>query len=130
MKDNEKKLEENILELAKLKEDRDKELLTLEYVIGILSIIILLSFTFIAAFLEMSNWLRITLIIAGFIIGLAGLFIALRLEQVAGYYECNKCHHKYVPTYNSVLWAMHMSRTRYMKCPKCNKWSWQKKKTK
>ena len=130
MKDNEKKLEENILELAKLKEDRDKELLTLEYVIGILSIIILLSFTFIAAYLEMSNWLRITLIIAGFIIGLTGLFIALRLEQVAGYYECNKCHRKYVPTYNSVLWAMHIGRTRYMKCPKCNKWSWQKKKTK
>ena len=38
-----------------------------------------------------------------------------------------KCHHKYIPKYSSVLWAMHVNRTRYMKCPKCNQRSWQKK---
>ena len=30
-------------------------------------------------------------------------------------------------TYKSVLFAMHVNRTRYMKCPKCNKRSLQKK---
>ena len=54
-------------------------------------------------------------------------FVALRIEQIAGYYECRKCHHRYVPTYPNVLWAMHIGRTRYMKCPECNKKSWQKK---
>ena len=54
-------------------------------------------------------------------------FFALRIEQIAGYYKCRKCHHKYVPTYNNVLWAMHIGRTRYMKCPECGKKSWQKK---
>ena len=34
MKDNEKKLEENLLEMAKLKEEKDKQLLKLEFVIG------------------------------------------------------------------------------------------------
>ena len=52
---------------------------------------------------------------------------AIRIEQTAGYYECQKCHHKYIPTYSSVLFAMHMNRTRYMKCPKCNQRSWQRK---
>ena len=52
---------------------------------------------------------------------------AIRIEQTAGYYECQKCHHKYIPTFSSVLWAMHINRTRYMKCPKCNQRSWQKK---
>ena len=52
---------------------------------------------------------------------------ALRIEQTAGYYECNKCHYKYVPEYSSVLWAMHINRTRYMKCPKCTKYSWNRK---
>jgi len=52
---------------------------------------------------------------------------AIRIEQTAGYYECQKCHHKYIPKYSSVLWAMHVNRTRYMKCPKCNQRSWQKK---
>lgn len=51
-------------------------------------------------------------------------------QQKAGYYECQKCHHKYIPSYSSVLWAMHINRTRYMKCPKCNQKSWQKKVTK
>jgi NAD-dependent SIR2 family protein deacetylase len=53
--------------------------------------------------------------------------VGIRIEQTAGYYECNKCHEKYVPKYHSVLFAMHFGRTRFMKCPKCNKYSFQKK---
>ena len=87
----------------------------------------LLSLTFIASFLEMADWLRIVLIISGFIPCMIGVLFALRIEQIAGYYECQKCHHKYIPTYSSVLWAMHINRTRYMKCPKCNQRSWNKK---
>lgn len=127
MKNNEKKLEENLLEVAKIKEEQDKELLFLEYVIGILSVIIILSFSFVAAYLEMSDWLRVTMIVFGFVVGLIGIMFALRIEQVAGYYKCNKCKYRYVPTFNSVLWAMHFGRTRYMKCPKCHKYSWQRK---
>jgi len=52
---------------------------------------------------------------------------ALMIEQKAGYYECKKCGHRYVPQYGSVFMAMHMGRTRYMRCPHCGKWSWQKK---
>jgi DNA-directed RNA polymerase subunit RPC12/RpoP len=51
----------------------------------------------------------------------------LKIEQKAGYYECKECGHKYVPEYKSVFGAMHINRTRYMKCPKCDKKSWQKK---
>ena len=29
--------------------------------------------------------------------------------------------------FKSVLWAMHVNRTRYLKCPKCEKKSWNKK---
>ena len=119
--------EKNLLEMVKQKEQSDKRLLSMEIVIGVLSIIILLSLTFVAAFIEMKNWIRILLIIGGFIPAIIGVLFALKIEQTAGYYECSKCHHKYVPTYSSVLWAMHINRTRYMKCPKCNKRSWQKK---
>lgn len=127
MKDNTEKLEENLLEMVKLKEQRDKELLTLEIVIGILSMIILLSLTFIASFIEMENHIRVLLIIIGFVPSMLGLLVALRIEQIAGYYECNKCHYTYIPTFKRVLCAMHVNRTRYMKCPKCGKKSWQKK---
>ena len=127
MENYNKKSEQNMLDMVKQKEEADKKLLSLEILIGILSMIILLGFTFIASFVEMQEWLRILLIVAGLVICMIGIFYAIGIEQTAGYYKCKECGHKYVPTYNSVLWSMHYGRTRYMKCPKCNKRSWQKK---
>ena len=121
------KAEQNLLEMKRQKEESDKRLLTMEIVIGVLSSVLFLVLVFVASFVEMANWLRILLIIIGFVTFIIGLSFAIRIEQVAGYYECQKCHHKYIPTYSSVLWSMHINRTRYMKCPKCNKKSWQKK---
>ena len=122
-----KKAEENLLEMKKLKEESDKRLLTMEIVIGVLSCLILFVLIFVASLVEMSDGLRILLITIGFISFIIAMFFGLKIEQTAGYYECAKCHHKYVPKYSSVFWSMHMGRTRYMKCPKCNKRSWQKK---
>lgn len=127
MKNNEKKLEENLLEMTKLKENKDKELLRLEVVIGYTASITFLIIMFVASYIEMPNWLRVVLIVSALISFIISMCYAIRIEQVAGYYECSKCHHKYVPTYKSVNLAMHMGRTRKMKCPKCGKKSWQKK---
>ena len=119
--------EKNLLEMKKQKEKSDERLLTMEIVIGLLISIIFFALISIASFAEMEDWLRITLIITGFIPFIIMVPFAIRIEQIAGYYECQKCHHKYVPTYSSVLWAMHINRTRYMKCPECKKRSWSKK---
>ncbi len=127
MKDNEKKLEENLLEITRIKEQRDKELLAMEIFISVIVSIIMLACIFIASFINMQYWLRIILIIIGVIPFVIGISYAIRIEQIAGYYECEKCHYKYIPTFKSVFFAMHYGRTRYMKCPKCNKKSWQKK---
>ena len=126
-KDNEKKLEENLLEMVRIKEKQDKELLSLEIFIGIIISIILLTCVFVASFINMPYWLRILLIILGLIPFIIGISYAIKIEQIAGYYECDNCHYKYVPTYKSVLFAIHSGRTRYMKCPKCKQKSWQKK---
>ena len=122
-----KELEKNLLDMVKQKEQADKRLLALEWVIGILSCIVLFAPIFVAALLPMEDWLRLVLVFSGFIPGLIGLVFAMRIEQVAGYYECKHCNHKYVPTSKAMYLAPHMGRTRYMRCPKCNKKSWQKK---
>ena len=75
----------------------------------------------------MDESLRIILVIVGFVIGITGLLFATKIEQTAGYYECKKCGHRYVPKFLSILFPMHINRTRYMKCPHCQKKSWQKK---
>ena len=121
------KLEKQLLEMVKQKEQSDKHLLALEVVIGILSVIILLVPILLAAYLPLSNGHRAALALAGVIPALVGFFFALRIEQVAGYYECKNCSHKYVPDFRSTAIAMHMGRTRYMKCPSCGKRTWQKK---
>ena len=127
MENKNEKTEQLLLDMAKQKEQADKRLLSIEIVVGALSMFSLLSLTFIASFVQMADWLRIVLIILGFIPCMVGIGFALKIEQTAGYYECAKCHYRYVPTFSSVLWAAHVNRTRYMKCPKCNQKSWQKK---
>ena len=127
MNENDKKYDEIILAMKKEQEDSTKRLLSMEIVIGVLISIVFFALIFIASFVEMEDWLRITLIMTGFIPFIIMILFAMRIEQKAGYYECEHCHHKYVPTFSSVLWAMHVNRTRYMKCPKCGKRSWQKK---
>ena len=121
------KIEQNIIDMIKQKEESDKRLLTMEIVIGVLMSAVFFALIFIASLVEMKDGLRITLIITGFIPFIIMIPFAIRIEQTAGYYECQKCHHKYIPKYSSVLWAQHMGRTRYMKCPKCQNKSWNKK---
>ena len=121
------KMEQNLIDMVRQKEASDKRLLKMEIVIGVLISIVFFTLIFIASFVEMGDWLRITLIITGFIPFIIMIPFAIRIEQTAGYYECQKCHHKYVPKYSQVYFAMHSGTTRYMKCPKCNKKSWQRK---
>lgn len=127
MRDNEKKLEENLLEMIKIKEKRDEELLILEIFIGVIVSIIMFLCIMIASFVQMEDWIRIVLIVFGIIPFAIGISYAIRIEQIAGYYECSNCNYKYIPTYKSVLFSMHVNRTRKMKCPNCNKKSWHKK---
>lgn len=121
------KAEENLIKLKKQKEDSDKKMLRVEVFIGCISSITLLVLVFVASFIEMPSVIRVLLIIIGSIIFLLGIINAIVIEQTAGYYECDICHHKYIPSFKSVFLSMHYGRTRYMKCPKCNKRSWCKK---
>lgn len=127
MRDNEKKLEENLLEMIKIKEKRDKELFILEIFIGVIVSIIMFLCIMIASFVQMEDWIRTVLIVFGIIPFAIGISYAIRIEQIAGYYECSNCNYKYIPTYKSVLFSIHVNRTRKMKCTNCNKKSWHKK---
>lgn len=127
MENYNKKLEDNLLEMAKEKEAADKRLLSLEIVVGVLCTAVMFALVMVASLVMMEEWLRILLILIGFVPFLVATPFMLKIEQTAGYYACRKCGHKYVPKYGSVFMAMHMGRTRYMRCPKCGKKSWQKK---
>ena len=122
-----KELEINLIEMVKQKEEADKRLLRLEIVLGIIAVLPLMAAVVSASIVPMEEWK------SGLLVGLSLLPLliatpfALKIEQKAGYYECQKCRHRHIPQYSSVFLAMHINRTRYMRCPKCGKVSWQKK---
>ena len=128
MENYSKEMEKKLLEMVKEKEQKDKQLLTIEWVIGILSCLVLFIPIMIGSLAPIEqDWVRIIIAFSGFLPCFAGFFFALKIEQIAGYYECRECGHRYVPTFKAVNLAPHMGRTRKMKCPKCGKKSWQKK---
>ena len=127
MKDYNESVEKNLLDIVKQKEEADKRLLSMEIVIGVTTIIMFLILVSIASLAEMQESARFLITISSTIFVVIVCLLLLKIEQTAGYYKCRKCNNKYVPTYPSVLWAPHIGRTRYMKCPQCNKKSWNKK---
>lgn len=120
-------MERNLLEMIRQKEAADKQLLTLEIVTGIICILPLLAMAVVVPVVPMKESTAAILTLASIIPLLIATPFMIRIEQTAGYYACVKCGHKYVPAYQSVLWAPHVNRTRYMRCPHCGKRSWQKK---
>ncbi|MBR5272615.1 MAG: helix-turn-helix domain-containing protein [Clostridia bacterium] len=127
MENYNKEAENKLIEMVKQKEMTDRRMLTLEVFIGITATVTLFVMLAIAIFVQMEDFVKFTLIGIGFVLFIIGCLFALRIEQIAGYYECPKCGHRYVPTYKAVNIAPHLGRKRRMRCPKCNEKSWQKK---
>lgn len=127
MENYNKELEKNLLEIKRQKEEADKRLLSLEVIVGVFAISVLLLATIAAAYIQLEEWVRGVIVIAGLIPLIVVTPLLLKIEQVAGYYECKACGHKYVPTFKAINMAPHMGRTRKMKCPNCGKKTWQKK---
>lgn len=126
MEDYSKRAEENLIELKKY-EEQARLLLQLEWVIGYVCTAAFLILLFTAAYLVKEVIWQAVLIAAAIVIFGIGIWYAMKLERNVGYYACAKCGHKYVPGMNMFWWSMHFGRTRYMKCPECGRWSWQKK---
>jgi len=122
-----KQEEENMVELKKLNEEYVKKLLMLEWVLIIIGLISFFMMLYVGVEIIEETFWKVTLVSSAILILILCIYFAILIEQVAGYYECRKCRYRYIPTYSQVLWAMHCGRTRYLKCPKCNKKSWNKK---
>ena len=129
--DYNKKAEEYMLEIYRQKEEGDRRLLKLEKIVGFLFvtyfIFILLTMNYLVEKNIISENMFLFIVIISLVYIVVMGSVLLKVEQIAGYYECGKCHNKYIPTYKSVNLAPHLGRTRYMKCPKCGKKSWNRK---
>ena len=127
MKNYDESVEKNLLDMVKKEEAQNKKMMMYEMVIGCISSITFLILVFTLSFAVENVIAKVILFALAFLILIIGVSFALKIETETGYYECKICHNKYIPKYSQVYFAMHYGTTRYLKCPKCNKRSWNKK---
>jgi len=119
--------EENLLDMRREVDEKNRQLLNFEIFMGSPAILAGFVLCGVTAYVEMPAWLRMGLIVFAVVMIVTVAFAAVGIEQKAGYYECRKCYDRHIPTYWQTSFAPHIGRRRYMKCPACGKWSYQKK---
>ena len=120
------KAEQNIMSLMEEKADTKKKLI-ISVITAVITSLAGITIILLAALLEMELWLRIVLAVIGVVIIGTGIGIACVLDRDAGVYECKHCGERFVPTMTAYLFAPHMPTSRKLKCPKCGKKSYCKK---
>ena len=120
------KAEQNIMSLIQEKAEAKKKIILAVIIAGI-TLLAGLTIILLADLLEMETWLRIVLVVIGVVVIGTGIGLACVLERDAGVYECKHCGERFVPTMTAYLFAPHMPTSRKLKCPKCGKKSYCKK---
>lgn len=126
------KTEEIILNLKSENENYAKKLMRTVVYIVVIGVVASLIMIIVGMIIALKNGdgdsLAAALIFFGSVIVVVAAFIGVGIEVKTGYYKCAECGHIYKPSsFIKTTIAMHLNTTRYMKCPKCGKRSWQKK---
>ena len=120
------KAEKNIMTLMEEKAQAKKKLI-IAVIICVITLLAGLTICLLPAILEMETWLRVVLTVIGFVIIVTGIGLACVLERDAGVYECKHCGERFVPTMKAYIFAPHWPTSRKLRCPKCGKKSYCKK---
>ena len=129
MEDYMKKAEESLLEMQAKAEKADKNLLRMEFIMGIVLIPV---FVVLAKISEMFTaqgevFTGNALLVLSYVVIVVFGIVGLKIEHDAGYYECPNCGERYVPSMLAVVLAIHVGSTRRLKCPYCEKRGFHKK---
>lgn len=109
--------------IQKLKDN----LIVTEYAISLIIVALILSAVLITEKFTLSTLALVSMWTVVAVIFVAGIYFTLKLDVETGSFRCSKCGHLHKPTFKDVFFAMHIGTTRYLKCPKCEKYSWSKK---
>ena len=122
--------EENLLEMRREIESKNKKILILNRIITFLGVVIYLLIVLSTILIEMPMVIRnIIMALALVILLLFGVY-NLNIIRKTGYYECQECKHQYIPTFYQMFFGMSgitKDGIWRMKCPNCNKKCWHKK---
>lgn len=127
--DNYKEIaEKNLAEIAKMEKEKNAKLMKAEIFIIWSGVIVSLIMIVCGLLIAADNAaISIVLCISGGVITLISAFYGTILEHDSGYYECQNCKHRYIPSTKAVIFAVHVGSDRILRCPNCSKKCWHKK---
>jgi transcriptional regulator with XRE-family HTH domain len=97
--------EENLLEMRREIESKNKKILILNRIITFLGVVIYLLIVLSTIFIEMPMVIRNTIMaLALVILPLFGVY-NLNIIRKTGYYECQECKHQYIPTFYQMFFG-------------------------
>ena len=105
----------------------NKQKMFISILICVCTLSILFVCVALASFLNIPIWLRICLIIYGFMVAVCGVGICIFFDINVGSFECKHCGKKFVPTTKAYIFSYHNFTARKLKCPFCGKTSMCKK---
>lgn len=121
------KAEEMLLAMSNKEKVQNKRLMFAMWAILITSLVFYTGIITLAYFTLKEGTVLGIIIAVATLLFVVAVFVGLKFEVDAGYYECKNCHHRFKATYMQVLSATHLATTRHLKCPKCGKRTWAKK---
>ncbi len=124
--DYKKNAEDNFMTLIREREDSKRKII-LSVLVFVFTFIPALTVIILAGYLSMAIWLRAVLIVIGLLSIFGGIGIAVALDIKAGTYECPACGERFEPAPGAYVMGVHSITTRYLKCPKCGKKSFCKR---
>ena len=104
-----------------------KKKLILAVITVVITLLAGLTIILLSGLLEMEMWLRVVLGVIGVVIIGTGIGLACVLDRDAGVYECKYCGEQFVPTMKAYVFGAHTPTRRKLRCPKCGKKSYCKK---
>jgi|O1111metagenome_2_1110795.scaffolds.fasta_scaffold21508_1 transcriptional regulator with XRE-family HTH domain/DNA-directed RNA polymerase subunit RPC12/RpoP len=128
VEDYRKIAEKNLAEIADIEKNKNIKLVRAELFVLWSGVAVSL-FMIVCGFLiaGKSASISIALLSFGGIVMLVSAFYSVILEHDSGYYECENCRHRYIPSVKAVIFATHVGSDRLLRCPKCSKKVWHKK---
>lgn len=120
--------EKNLTEIMNIEKEKNTKLEKAEAFICWSGVAVSL-FTIVCGILTAGNnsAVSIALCYFGAIVMLADAVYAAVLEHDSGYYECQNCKHRYIPSTKAVIFSVHSESDRILRCPECSKKGWHKK---
>ncbi len=115
------------MEKKSIEEIKNRQIINSMWIMGIAVTIFFLAFVLLACYFIPEGPALLTIIVCAMILFIAVAIYLVKMEVDAGYYECKNCSHRFVPKYTTAILSPHIHTTRYMRCPKCNKKTWCKK---